>query len=199
MKSDVCAITRDESSIASILNEAEKAASYSKLDKKQTMRLRLLAEELVGMLPELLTFSSGEFWIESDNLTFELHTLLNPDEAINSANREKILSVSKSGKNLAASGIMNKIKLAAQFMMIDYNDAVSTTGMEYEFFSMGMGDPQIMKSAYAWSLQKYRVKSEEKKDEAWDELEKSIIANIADDVLVSLNGKSVEIIVKKTF
>jgi len=64
---------------------------------------------------------------------------------------------------------------------------------------MGMGDPQIMKSAYAWSLQKYRVKSEEKKDEAWDELEKSIIANIADDVLVSLNGKSVEIIVKKTF
>lgn len=199
MKSDVCAITRDESSIASILNEAEKAASYSKLDKKQTMRLRLLAEELVGMLPELLTFSSGEFWIESDNSTFELHTLLNPDEAMNSANREKILSVSKSGKNLAASGIMNKIKLAAQFMMIDYNDAVSTTGMEYEFFSMGMGDPQIMKSAYAWSLQKYRVKSEEKKDEAWDELEKSIIANIADDVLVSLNGKSVEIIVKKTF
>ena len=199
MKSDVCAITRDESSIASILNEAEKAASYSKLDKKQTMRLRLLAEELVGMLPELLTFSSGEFWIESDNLTFELHTLLNPDEAMNSANREKILSVSKSGKNLAASGIMNKIKLAAQFMMIDYNDAVSTTGMEYEFFSMGMEDPQIMKSAYAWSLQKYRVKSEEKKDEAWDELEKSIIANIADDVLVSLNGKSVEIIVKKTF
>ena len=199
MKSDVCAITRDESSIASILNEAEKAASYSKLDKKQTMRLRLLAEELVGMLPELLTFSSGEFWIESDNSTFELHTLLNPDEAMNSANREKILSVSKSGKNLAASGIMNKIKLAAQFMMIDYNDAVSTTGMEYEFFSMGMEDPQIMKSAYAWSLQKYRVKSEEKKDEAWDELEKSIIANIADDVLVSLNGKSVEIIVKKTF
>ena len=199
MKSDVCAITRDESSIASILNEAEKAASYSKLDKKQTMRLRLLAEELVGMLPELLTFSSGEFWIESDNSTFELHTLLNPDEAMNSANREKILSVSKSGKNLAARGIMNKIKLAAQFMMIDYNDAVSTTGMEYEFFSMGMGDPQIMKSAYAWSLQKYRVKSEEKKDEAWDELEKSIIANIADDVLVSLNGKSVEIIVKKTF
>lgn len=199
MKSDVCAITRDESSIASILNEAEKAASYSNLDKKQTMRLRLLAEELVGMLPELLTFSSGEFWIESDNSTFELHTLLSPDEAMNSANREKILSVSKSGKNLAASGIMNKIKLAAQFMMIDYNDAVSTTGMEYEFFSMGMGDPQIMKSAYAWSLQKYRVKSEEKKDEAWDELEKSIIANIADDVLVSLNGKSVEIIVKKTF
>ncbi|WP_296331928.1 hypothetical protein [uncultured Treponema sp.] len=199
MKSDVCAITRDESSIASILNEAEKAASYSKLDKKQTMRLRLLAEELVGMLPELLTFSSGEFWIESDNSTFELHTLLSPDEAMNSANREKILSVSKSGKNLAARGIMNKIKLAAQFMMIDYNDAVSTTGMEYEFFSMGMGDPQIMKSAYAWSLQKYRVKSEEKKDEAWDELEKSIIANIADDVLVSLNGKSVEIIVKKTF
>ena len=199
MKTENVIVTSLGEGISEAMNVTEKIGEQAGLTEKESLRLRLLAEELVGMLPELLTFSSGEFWIESDNSTFELHTLLNPDEAMNSANREKILSVSKSGKNLAASGIMNKIKLAAQFMMIDYNDAVSTTGMEYEFFSMGMGDPQILKSAYAWSLQKYRVKSEEKKDEAWDELEKSIIANIADDVLVSLNGKSVEIIVKKTF
>ena len=35
--------------------------------------------------------------------------------------------------------------------------------------------------------------------EAWDELEKSVIAKIADDVIVGLKGKRVDIIVKKSF
>ncbi len=198
MKSDVCQITSDVSSLTAILNETEKSATYSKLDKKQSLRLRLLAEELVGMLPELLSFSNGGFWVESEGSNFELHTLLNPNEAMNSENRDKLLSVSKSGKNAAAKGIMNKIKLAAQFMMIDYNDAVSNTGVEYEFFNMGFGDPQYLRSV-TWSLQNYRANTEQKKGEPWDELEKSIVANIADDVVVALNGKSVEIIVKKSF
>ena len=36
-------------------------------------------------------------------------------------------------------------------------------------------------------------------DEAWDQLEKSIIANIADEVRISMDGPSVEIIVFKKF
>ena len=33
----------------------------------------------------------------------------------------------------------------------------------------------------------------------WDELEKSIIANLADDVIVSVKGNRVEIEIKKNF
>ena len=40
--------------------------------------------------------------------------------------------------------------------------------------------------------------SEEKK-EAWDELEKSVITKIADDVIVGIKGRKVDIIVKKAF
>jgi hypothetical protein len=49
-----------------------------------------------------------------------------------------------------------------------------------------------------WTLSKYRdsVKNEE---EPWDELEKSIIANVADDVVVSVKGKQVEIVILKDF
>ena len=66
MKSDICKISHNKDSLMVLLNETEKAASYSNLDKKQSGRLRLLAEELVGMLPELLEFSDGEFWVESE-------------------------------------------------------------------------------------------------------------------------------------
>ena len=55
----------------------------------------------------------------------------------------------------------------------------------------------------AWSLLSYKEdvdgSSGEDKDEAWDELEKSIIAKLADDVIVGvLNGKA-DITVKKSF
>ena len=36
-------------------------------------------------------------------------------------------------------------------------------------------------------------------EEAWDELEKSIIANIADDIQVGVNANQVEIVVIKEF
>lgn len=198
MKSNVCTISQDSDSLKNILKESEKFALYSELDKKQTGRLRLLAEELVGMLPELLGFSSGEFWIEGDGKAFELHTKLLPNVSLTAERREKILSVSKSGKNFAAQGIMNKIRLAAEFMMIDYNDASNALPADMDFYSVGSCSLPMF-SSMAWSLNEYRAKSEGKKGEAWDELEKSIIANIADDVLVAVRGSAVEIIVKKHF
>ena len=109
MKSDICKISHNKDSLMVLLNETEKAASYSNLDKKQSGRLRLLAEELVGMLPELLEFSDGEFWVESEGKNFELHTALTPNGLMNNEMREKLLSVSTSGKNASAAGIMAKI------------------------------------------------------------------------------------------
>ena len=52
MKTDVCTLKNDKSSLGAILAEAEKSAQYNGLSKKQTLQLRLLAEELAGMLPE---------------------------------------------------------------------------------------------------------------------------------------------------
>ena len=53
---------------------------------------------------------------------------------------------------------------------------------------------------YLWSLEQYRnsVKKEEQA-EAWDELEKSVIASVADDVIVGVKGKRADIIVVKKF
>ena len=62
MKSEVYKITEDGASLGILLKESEKTASYANLNKKQTIKLRLLAEELITMLPELLSFNKGEIY-----------------------------------------------------------------------------------------------------------------------------------------
>ena len=50
----------------------------------------------------------------------------------------------------------------------------------------------------SWSLNQYKNKQKDR-EEPWDEIEKSIIANIADDVVVSVKGRNIEIVITKNF
>ena len=188
-------ITRNVDSLKRILESTQKAAEASHLDRKQSLRIQLLAEELVEMLPGLLSFTDGEFWVENDGKSFELHTVLSPNESLSLEKREKLLDVSSSGKNAAAVGIMAKIKLAAYFMLVDYDSNAVLNG---SFYMHGMADSPYF-PVQAWSLNAYRENVGQEKGKDWDELEKSIVANIADEVLVGIQGKKVEIIVKKAF
>jgi hypothetical protein len=52
---------------------------------------------------------------------------------------------------------------------------------------------------YSWSLNKYRNVVKKENVEDWDELEKSIIANIADDVIVGVKGRKATFIIVKKF
>ena len=194
MKSDVCRLEKNMSDFHRIPAEAEKVAAYNNLDERQSRRLRLLSEELIGMLPELLEFGRGEFWIENDGKSFELHVSVTPEDIVD-IDEEKILSVSKSGKNAATKGIINKIRVAAQMMILSYGE--SSTAYSYDFYDMGMVTG-MHNYANAWSLTSYKEQVTSHKEE-WDELEKSVIANLADDVIVGITGKKVEIVVIKNF
>lgn len=201
MKTDICVLTSNTSTFRSIFNEVEKSAKYNNLEKKQALQLRLLAEELVGMLPELLEIGSGEFWIENNMKDFELHATIKAERRLTPVVKETILSVSKSGKNAASKGIVNKIKLIAESMLDGYSDA-SQAFAYYDFYDMGTGiNPGYCESwSNAWSLNSYKqYEGENKGEEEWDELEKSIIANLADDVIVGVVGKKVDILIKKKF
>ena len=62
-----------------------------------------------------------------------------------------------------------------------------------------------MFGVYAWSMADYRAQLRQyqelnqiKDHEAWDEMEKSVVAKVADDVRISIQGRVVEMtIVKK--
>jgi hypothetical protein len=57
--------------------------------------------------------------------------------------------------------------------------------------------------SYAWSLDHYIARQQSPLDtagdEEWDQLEKSIVAKLADDVIVGVRGRRVEIIIQKAF
>lgn len=192
MKSDVHVLTNTMDDFRIIPEEAEKIANYNNLNEHDSRRLRLLAEELIGMLPRLLAYGNGEFWIENSGKNYELHVMLKVENFMN-IDRDKLLSISKSGKNAASVGIINKIRIAAELMMIGYAEASMYEGMD--FYEMGVMN-QYLDYSRAWSLNNYRGQA---KQLEWDELEKSIIAKLADDVVVGIIGNKVDIAIKKKF
>ena len=194
MKTDIYKFTADSFEIGKVTEAAAKAASYNDLTSKQELRLTLLAEELAEMIPKLLEYGDGEFFIENKGSDYEIHIKVHASELLNFDKRDRLLSVSKSGKNAAATGIMNKIIIVAEALISGYNDSpMMVNDNTGNFISIGMDV-----SPNYWSLQKYRSGSAENK-EAWDELEKSIIANLSDDVTVGFIKGTAEIIVKKSF
>ena len=209
MKSNICKLNEDLTCLGTVLAEVEKVTAYNGLEGKKALRLRLLAEELCGMLPGLIQNFSGEFWAENDGANYELHVELKADD-MNIDLRDQLISVSKSGKNAAAKGVMGKIRAVAETMLLAAADPTIqiplSTGEFYDYngFNMGFGyvDPVIYCETgyiYSWSLVNYKTAVEEKEEDAYAELERSIVAKLADDIIVGVRGKNVEIVVKKSF
>ena len=177
-----------------IFAESEKVAKYNELSHRHALELRLLCEELVNMLPSIVSDFSGEFWIENQNDYYELCVKVFI-ENMDFDTRERLINVSKNNKNSAAVGISGKIRDAFEYMTIVGNDPMISPAGRFGF-SSNIDFSQI------WSLKQYQEKVQENAEietEAWDEIEKSIIAKLADDVIVGIKGKTVNIIIKKKF
>jgi hypothetical protein len=207
LKSNICKLNKDLTCLTGVLAEVEKVTAYNGLEDKKALRLRLLAEELCGMLPGLVENFSGEFWAENDGNDYELHVELKADD-MNIDLRDELISVSKSGKNAAAKGVMGKIRAVAETMLLAASDpSISVPAGEfYDCYGYNMGfgyiDPALAVETgyvYSWSLFNYKTAVEDKEEDAYAELERSIVAKLADDIIVGVRGKNVEIVVKKSF
>ena len=203
MKSNICKLNEDLTCLKAVLAEVEKVTTYNGLEDKKALRLRLLAEELCGMLPGLIENFSGKFWAENDGDDYELHVELKADD-MNLDLRDELISVSKSSKNAAAKGVMGKIRAVAETMLLAASDPTLQTLPAGEFYdyhgynmSFGYIEPTIAVETgyiYSWSLFNYKTAVEAKEDE-YAELERSIVAKLADDIIVGVRGNNVEIVV----
>ncbi len=200
MKSNICPISEDVQLSSLILREVDKCADYNDLSAAQTLKLELLAEELIGMLPNLSRGYTGEFWVENQGKAYELHVSFRAD-ALTVEEHDRLLTVAKSGKNAAATGIIGRIRAAFDSMVA--SSAVQGT-LPHETAAYGLLDAtDYTNYTYTWSMERYIETVENsihrEKENAWDELEKSVIAKLADDVIVGIRGSRVDIIVKKQF
>lgn len=202
MKTDVIEITPSGEGIAEVLREAEKAAVYRELDPKQTLRLRLLAEETTGMLKMLVGDERLHFWIESEGNAFSLH--LSALTRVDAETRKALLKASTSGKNAAATGFMGRLRdyFTRVYDTSDINalaNEIGYVGLVGYDASMDMSPNAML---YGWSLNAYRQTVSEQKEtetEKWDELEKSITAKLADEIKIFIRKETVEMIIEKAF
>ena len=198
MKSNVCKIFKGTTDLEAILRESEKVAVYNELSHKQTLHLRLLCEELDGMLPELVGDFTGDLWFTFEDGVCKLHVSIDLED-ISLQNKEQLIDLARNKKNASAGGIIGKIRSALENFFLD-EEISNAFAISAGSFHMVAGYYEGLDCSYYWSLDQYRsaVKKGEKA-EAWDELEKSVIASVADDVVVGVKGKHADIIVTKKF
>ena len=190
MKSEVIKISRDEDNLNKILSETQRTAEYAGLSAKQSIKTRLIAEEFVGMLKELSQNFEGEFWIEHENLSFSFISQIHINEVMDMQTKRRFIETSTNKKN-TVKGIMGKIRDVVENLLYPENAMYSTSFISYQLETAVLLNDQ-------WTLNRYKD-VERNNAEPWDELEKSIIANIADDVIVSVKGNNVEIVIMKNF
>ena len=186
MKSNVIKISENCNNINAIFQEVETASNKSGLDNKKALKLRLLAEELVGMLKELSGSYEGEFWVEEESLKFDLITRIEVNKAMDNKTKKGFIEVSSDKKNAAAKGFMGKIRDVVENLIYPENAAFTSSYVAYQLEADALG-------GNSWS-----ASQNTQQEENWDEMEKSIIEKIADNVKVSVKGKYVEIVITKS-
>ena len=137
MKTDVIAVSSSGNQIGKALEQVEKMAAYKGLSRKDTLHLRLLTEEMMGMMRSITGEKDGYFWIEDEAGEYQLHLQVN-------------------------------------------------TMLNWEWSML----------AYQETLSKYTAK-DEKARAMWDELEKSVVTHVADDVKVAIRGQMAEMTIIK--
>ena len=175
----------------------EKVAAYNGLTGKGVLHLRLLGEEMMDLMRSITGETEGKFWIEESDGVYQLH--LQIDTLVDSETRKQLLAASRSGKNEASKSLMGKLRefffRAADEDIAAFSNPLLNGGA-FTGGSMPVTDWQ-------WSMLRYIEKynadpnhTEEEK-EAWDELEKSVVSHVADDVKVSIAGAKTEMILVK--
>ncbi|MCR5728363.1 MAG: hypothetical protein K6G24_12960 [Lachnospiraceae bacterium] len=207
MQTDKIMVSANGTGWSEALEEAGKFSSYIGLDKKAGLRVRLLTEEALGMIEAIAGDFSAEYWIESDKKC-KVRLYLKARTDMDFAKKRELIEASSDKKNKASKGFMGKIRQIVENALYSV-DEVGALSAEYGgsslmYGTMGMCDIDPAAPVnYMWSLENYKSSIENASDtdeaakEAWDELEKSIVGSIADDVKVGVTGNNVEIIIEK--
>jgi hypothetical protein len=186
MKSDTFT---GEQGIEYILSETKRIGEFCNLPPAASDKLRLLAEEMLSLTVRLFENLTYEFFIESEGCSFTLN--LSAETLVSQEQREKLLSLSRSGENEATKGIFGKISSIFESLLTG-SDEYAQIARVYcpdipHLYGIDM-TPYFSMSAF----QDERPKKPD--DEQWDGLEKSIIATLAKDMVIGVKNRRVEMI-----
>ncbi len=198
MKTDVIVVSNRGKQMEAMLAQAEKVAVYKSLTGKNALHLRLLTEEMMGMMSSITGETEGQFWIEDQDNEYELH--LRVATRLNTEKRKQLLAATSSGKNESAKGLMGRIRDFFDWGSDEDLASLSSPLLLPEVFEHSTS-PSL---DWEWSMMRYenalsaRLEQDDPDAiEAWDELEKSVVKHIADDIRVSIRSGIVEMTILK--
>lgn len=204
MKTREIAVTSRGLGMHEALEMTETLAAESGLDQNQVLHLRLLAEELFGMLKGIAGDVEALYWMDIEGKSFEQHMKTSVDMTVEM--RDALLSAATSGKNEAAKSFMGRIRDMIGVRLLPSNEGPSELAQALMNAAWSTPSNNLsVNTSDVWSMQQYKSDVQSKREEggeakeAWDELEKSIVAKIADEVKISIVGSTAEITVFKAF
>ena len=207
MKSEIFMLNSDAGRMAAARYATEDFARALGLEKHEALRLDLLTEETLGLVKALVNEFYGQLWFEAEGKRCEIHLQATAD--MNTDRREELLSVSSTGRNAAAKGFMAMLKDVVSGAMHSFGRSMDNYGREVAKYGIvnpaDVGGFAVDAMVPIWTLQTYRTGLEEQRvvnaeaGEAWDELEKSIVGKLADDVIVGVKGDRIELVIVKDF
>lgn len=210
MNTDYISISSDLKGKEDALATAEKFITYNAVSGKDAIHVRLLTEEMLSLVNGIMDDFKAKLRLESEPSKQGVlcRIRLSARKSVSEKQENRLMSVSSSGKNEAAKGVLGKIREMFRLSAQHSADGVYAPGsvpMLDSWYSLGMHHDELSyMNEYAmgcWSLNNYRRNIETQKSsmqEEWDELEKSIINRLADDVKIYLKNDSTEIVIEKT-
>jgi VCBS repeat-containing protein len=122
---------------------------------------------------------------------------------MNAEMRKNLLSASTTGENSAAKGVTGKLRDLFERFLEPENGSLPNdliTGMDYAYSGGDFGTLSVA-AAGLWSMNRYKaaVKEGRAPEEDWDELEKSVVAKLADEIRIGIAGQNVEMVISKKF
>lgn len=206
MISDKFMVNSDAGRMAAARYATEDFAWQAKLEKRDALRLDLLVEETLGMVKTMLEDFYGQLWFVADGKTCEIHFEATANMDVEK--RRELLSVSTSGKNAAPRGFMARLGEMISNAMFGVGQTMDAYGEDTIRYGIVHSPGAVMPNVDMvpiWTLQNYRADLEQARaedgvaEEAWDELEKSIVARLADDVVVGVKGDRINLVIIKHF
>ena len=163
------------------------------LNHKDKNCLRLLTEEMFSMTNNLLKEVESSFEVKRNENDFEL--CLNAKANISKENQEKFVSLSSKRENISLKTIKGKMISVFEDFIYAYDDLPPGVSPD-----ICMPSDHMYGYTASWSMLAYmNAVTPQEQEEAWDGMEKSIIANFADDIIIGARHKQVQMIIKKSF
>ena len=173
MRSDIINIDNCGNGYQDALDQTAKAAQFRDLSRKEALRLRICAEEMLSLARSVTGELQARFWLEREGKKFDLH--LSTKTVMDREKRENLIASSTSRRNEAANSFLGKLRDAFEAAMVSEQDNSIPEDVLDDLANHPIEIPE------------------------WDEYEQSILRNAADTVKIAIRGGFVDMTVSKSF